>query len=626
MIGQRPCTAGRRLGTHSSVGKTRQAKEENVMGNATDDADTSAVQSTQGQSKTCKQTGCSTAASAEPAAKKGKASHGPKGGKKDLMVRLPLGVAILRDPAFNKGTAFTEEERDVLGIRGLLPPRVSTIERQLVRVLGNVRRKATNLEKYIFLTSLQDRNMTLFYRALVEHIEELMPIVYTPTVGEACLEYSNILRRPHGVFITANDKGRIAQILRNARTQDVRIIVVTDGERILGLGDIGADGMGIPSGKLDLYTACGGIHPFQGLPVTIDVGTENEGLLNDPLYIGLKQRRLRGAAYDELLHEFVTAVQDIFPRALIQFEDFANKNAFALLERYRYKVCCFNDDIQGTAAVTLAGLYAAARVAGTKLKEHKFLFLGAGEAGLGTGNLVVSAMVEEGLTDSEARQRCSFVDSKGLVVASRDDLNERKLPYAHEHEFLSDFLACVESVKPTAIIGVSGKPRMFTREVLEAMARINDRPIIFSLSNPTSKTECTAAEAYTWTEGRAIFASGSPFDSVTVHGKTFIPAQGNNVYIFPGVGLGVLATGAKYVTDEMFLAAARTLAQHVSYADVWQGRVYPPLTSIRQVSLAIAIEVMEVAYKQGLAQVPRPDDLEAYLQSVMYYPNYHRFV
>jgi malate dehydrogenase (oxaloacetate-decarboxylating)(NADP+) len=601
-------------------------KKKNVKGNVTRDANDAAVPSTQSQPKSCAESGCSAAVTEEPAEKQGKPSRAPlRKGKKDLMIRLPLGVAVLRDPAFNKGTAFTEEERDALGIRGLLPPRVSTIERQLVRVLGNIRRKATNLEKYIFLTGLQDRNMTLFYRVLMEHIEELTPIVYTPTVGEACLEYSNILRRPHGIFITANDKGRVARLLRNARTQDVRIVVVTDGERILGLGDIGADGMGIPAGKLSLYTACGGIHPFNGLPVAIDVGTENEGLLNDPLYIGLKQRRLRGEAYDELLDEFVSAVQEVFPGALIQFEDFANRNAFRLLKKYQNKICCFNDDIQGTASVTLAGLYAAARVAGIKLKDHKFLFLGAGEAGLGTGDLLASAMMDEGLSESEARQQCWFVDSKGLVVKVRQDLDEHKLLYAHDHEFLADFLACVESLKPTAIIGVSGKSRMFTREVLEAMARLNDRPIVFSLSNPTSKTECTAAEAYTWTEGRAIFASGSPFDAVTVHGKTFIPAQGNNVYIFPGVGLGVIATRAKYVTNEMFLAAARTLAQHVSYADVWQGRVYPPLTSIREVSAAIAVEVAEVVYKQGLAQEPRPDDLESYIKSIMYYPEYQRF-
>jgi malate dehydrogenase (oxaloacetate-decarboxylating)(NADP+) len=545
--------------------------------------------------------------------------------KKDTMIRLPLGVALLRDPAFNKGSAFTEEERDALGIRGLLPPRVISIEHQLIRVLGNVRRKTTNLDKYVFLAGLQDRNMTLFYRLLLENLEELMPIVYTPTVGQACLEYSYIFRRPHGVFITANDRGKVADLLRNVRIQDIRIIVVTDGERILGLGDVGADGMGIPAGKLALYTACGGIHPFQALPVTIDVGTENESLLNDPLYIGLKQRRLRGEAYDRLIDEFVTAVQDVFPGALIQFEDFANRNAFRLLQKYQHEVCCFNDDIQGTASVTLAGIYSAMHIVRERLRDQKFLFLGAGEAGLGTGDLLVAAMVDEGLSEEEARQRCWFVDSKGLVVKSRDDLGERKQAYAHDHAFFSEFRACVEALKPTAIIGVSGKPRMFTREVVEAMARFNERPIVFSLSNPTSKTECTAEEAYTWTQGRAIFASGSPFDPVTVHNTTFVPAQGNNVYIFPGVGLGVIACGARHVTDEMFLVAARTLAQHVSYADLAQGRVYPPLPKIRAVSRAIATEVAEVAYRRGLARNPKPEDLSSYIAKIMYYPEYQRF-
>jgi malate dehydrogenase (oxaloacetate-decarboxylating)(NADP+) len=541
------------------------------------------------------------------------------------MIRLPLGVAVLRDPALNKGSAFSEQERDALGLRGLLPPRVHTIEEQLVRVLGNVRRKATDLEKYIFLAGLQDRNMTLFYRLLLENLEELMPIVYTPTVGQACLEYSYIMRRPHGIFITANDRGRVADLLRNARIHDISIIVVTDGERILGLGDIGADGMGIPSGKLALYTACGGIDPFRGLPVTIDVGTENVELLDDPLYIGLKQHRLRGEAYDQLVDEFISAVQEVFPGTLIQFEDFANRNAFRLLQRYQSKVCCFNDDIQGTAAVTLAGLYSATHIMGGKLEGHKFLFLGAGEAGIGAGDLVVTALVAGGLSEQQARERCWFVDSKGLVVKSRTGLSERKLPYAHDHEFIPDFLSCVESLKPTAIIGVSGMPRMFTPQVLEAMARFNERPIIFSLSNPTSKTECTAEEAYTWTQGRAIFASGSPFDRVTVHGHTFVPSQGNNVYIFPGVGLGVIASGATYVTDEMFLVAAKTLAQHVSYADLAQGRVYPPLPKIREVSAAIATAVAEVAYQQGLARHPRPDDLASHVREAMYYPQYQRF-
>jgi len=563
---------------------------------------------------------------ADHAETQGSPSHGQgMRKKKDIMIRLPLGVAVLRDPAFNKGSAFTEEERDALGIRGLLAPRVLTIEDQLVRVLGNARRSATDLDRYIFLASLQDRNMTLYYRLLLENLEELMPIIYTPTVGQACLEYSHILRRPHGIFVTAADRGRIADLLLNARIQDIRVIVVTDGERILGLGDIGADGMGIPTGKLALYTVCGGIHPYQCLPVTIDVGTENEDLLADPLYIGLKQRRLRGEEYDRLIDEFVSAVQEVFPGALIQFEDFANRNAYRLLEKYREEVCCFNDDIQGTASVTLAGLHSAVHVTGSKLKDQKFLFLGAGSAGMGTADLAVSAMVDEGLSETEARERCWFVDSKGLVVRSRPDLDGRKRVYAHDHEFIPEFLACVEALKPTAIIGVSGQPRTFTRPVLEAMAKLNENPIIFSLSNPTSKTECTPLEAYTWTGGRAIFASGSPFDPVTIHGKTFVPAQGNNVYIFPGVGLGVVASGAKRVTDEMFLVAARILARQVSYADLAQGRLYPPLQKIRAISLAIATEVAEVAYRTGLASKPRPDDPEASIRAMMYYPEYQRF-
>jgi malate dehydrogenase (oxaloacetate-decarboxylating)(NADP+) len=546
--------------------------------------------------------------------------------KKPLMIRLPLGIALLRDPAFNKGSAFTKEEREVLGIQGLLPANVHSIDEQLVRSLGNVRRKSTDLDRYIFLAGLQDRNMTLFFRLLLENLEELMPIVYTPTVGQACLEYSYILRRPHGIFVTAEHSGTIADVLRNAHADGIRIIVVTDGERILGLGDIGADGMGIPAGKLALYTACGGIHPFQGLPVTLDVGTDNPELLNDPLYIGLKQPRLRGETYDQFIQEFIAAAQEVFPGAVIQFEDFANRNAFRILQKYRNEVSCFNDDIQGTAAVTLAGLYSAAHILGGKLKDQKFLFLGAGGAGIGSGDLLVAALRSDGLTEEEARQHCWFVDSKGLVVKNRTDLDNKKLPYAHDHEFIPEFLACVEALQPSAIIGLSGIPRTFSPPVLEAMARINERPIIFSLSNPTSKAECTAQEAYTWTQGRAIFASGSPFDRVTVNGKSFVPSQGNNVYIFPGIGLGAIASAAKHVTDEMFLVAARTLAQQVSYADLAQGRVYPPLPRIREVSAAIAVEVAKVAYDQGLAEFPRPDDLGEHIKSAMYYPEYQRFV
>lgn len=535
------------------------------------------------------------------------------------------GLFCLRDPDLNKGTAFTEEERDRLGIHGLLPPRVHSVDEQIARVMGNFRRRPTNLGRYIFLTSLEDRNRTLFYRVLLDNIEELMPIIYTPTVGEACLEYSHILRRSRGIYLTAEDRGKIADILSKSPFEDIRVIVVTDGERILGLGDIGADGMGIPSGKLALYTACAGVHPALTLPITIDVGTENEQLLDDPLYTGLRQRRLRDQPYDELIEEFVIAVQHVFPNAMIQFEDFANRNAFRLLQRYQDRVCCFNDDIQGTAAVTLAGLYSASRVTGRKLKDQKLLFLGAGEAGLGAGDLTVSAMVEEGLSREEARKRCWFVDSKGLLVKNRDGLTGHKLTYAHDHEFLPDFLSAVESLKPTAIIGVSGKPGMFTGEVLRTMAKLNERPIVFALSNPTANSECTAEQAYNLTEGRAIFAGGSPFDPVTVHGKTYVPAQGNNVYIFPGVGLGVIACKAARVTDEMFLAAARVVAGEVSEADLDNGRIYPTLTKIRDVSAKIAVAVVEVALEKGLARELRPENLPEYVRSLMYEPEYKSY-
>lgn len=545
---------------------------------------------------------------------------------KNRLSNFPTGFSLLRDPALNKGTAFTLEERDALGLNGLLPPRVHSIDEQVERVLWNLRKKPTDMERYIFLTSLQDRNKTLFYRVLLDNIEDLMPIVYTPTVGQACLEYGHIFRRPRGIYITPRDQGRIADVLGNWHRKDIRIIVVTDGERILGLGDLGADGMGIPVGKLALYSACGGIHPSLSLPITLDVGTNNETLLNDPLYIGLKHPRLRGEAYDEIVEEFIMAVQQIFPGALIQFEDFANRNAFRILQKYRDQVCCFNDDIQGTAAVTVSGLFSALRITGSRLQDQRFLFLGAGEAGIGTGDLLVSAMIEEGLSSEEARKRCWFVDSKGLVVKSRADLTGHKLEYAHDHAIVTDFLSAVEALRPTAIIGVSGQPKRFSQAVLEAMAKINERPIIFSLSNPTSKTECSAEEAYKWTDGRAIFASGSPFEEVMYKGKKFVPAQGNNVYIFPGVGMGIMASWATQVTNEMFLVAAKILAQEVSETDLRIGRIYPPLPRIREVSMAIAVAVADVAYRTGLASRPRPEDLSGFIESLMYEPEYQPYV
>ena len=532
----------------------------------------------------------------------------------------------LHDPALNKGNAFTEEERDKLGLRGLLPPGVNTMEEQVLRVMGNYNRKTSDLEKYIFLVALQDRNQTLFYRVLTDHLPEMMPIIYTPTVGLACQEFVHIFRRPKGIFVSDKNKGRFSEILQNWPNKEVRVIVITDGERILGLGDLGVAGMGIPVGKLSLYTACAGIHPSWCLPVTIDVGTNNVELQKDPLYFGMRHQRIRGEEYDALVEEFITAVQENFPNTLIQFEDFGNINAFRLLNKYRNRICAFNDDMQGTASVALAGLYAAMRMIGQKITAQKILFLGAGEAGTGIGDLIVSAMMNEGLSQTEARQRCWFVDSRGLVVKSRKNLPEHKLRYAHDFKDHPYFLDSVKALKPTAIIGVSGQPSTFTQPILEEMARCNERPIVFALSNPTPRSECTAKEAYVWTQGRAIFASGSPFEPFTLDGITYEPGQGNNAYIFPGVGLGVIACRAKHVTDEMFLAAAQTLAAEVTEDDLKRGSIYPPLGHIREISAKIATAVCEVAYEQGLAVNPRPNDLSAFIKSQMYEPNYCSYV
>ena len=540
---------------------------------------------------------------------------------------LPSGTALLSNSILNKGTAFSEEERDALGIRGLLPPRVFTMEEQVVRALGQLRRKPNDLEKYIFLTTLQHRNETLFYRLLLDHLEELMPIIYTPTVGQACLEYGSIFRKPRGIWLTRHDKGHLAEVLRHWPNRGVRMIVVTDGERILGLGDLGSLGMGIPIGKLSLYTACAGLHPYYCLPITLDLGTDNPDLLKDPSYIGLSEKRLRGEPYSEFLEEFVEAVQKVFPGALLQFEDFGNANAFRLLHHYQNRICCFNDDIQGTAAVSVAGLMAATHLTGRPLKEEKVLFYGAGEAGTGIGELLVEALEAGGIAHDAARKQCWFFDSKGLLVKNRGDrIAHHKAPFAHEAEGTSDLLAAVRTLRPTALVGVAGAGPAFTREVVEAMAEINPRPIIFALSNPTSKAECTALDAYTWTHGRAIFASGSPFAPVTLNGVTHVPGQCNNVYVFPGVGLGVLACGAATVTQSMFLAAARVLADCVGDNDLAMGRVYPDLKTIRKVSLRIAVAVAEDAYRLGVARRERPADLENDIRSQMFEPSYRPYI
>ena len=537
----------------------------------------------------------------------------------------PHGVALLRDPLLNKGTAFTEQERDALGLRGLLPAHVLSMEEQAERMLTNLRRLPTDLDKYVALNALHDRNEALFFRVVCDNIEEIQPLIYTPTVGLACQEFGHIFQRPRGIFIGANDRARVAKLLSNW-PHPAKLIVVTDGERILGLGDLGANGMGIPVGKLSLYTACAGVHPKLCLPVMLDVGTNNEELLNDPYYVGSRQHRLHGREYDELVEEFISAASDVFPGVVIQFEDFANHAAFRLLHKYRDRVCAFNDDIQGTAAVALAGIFSALRATGGKLIEQTLLFLGAGEAATGIADLVVSAMVAQGCSEPEARRRNWLVDSRGLVVKDRAGLAEHKLAYAHEHAPIGDFLTAIRALKPTAIIGVAATGGAFTREVLQTMAQLNERPIVFALSNPTSKSECTAEEAYRHTGGRGLFACGSPYQPVRLNGRVFVPRQGNNSYIFPGVGLGAIASGARRITDEMFMSAALTLAQLVTDSDLEQGSLYPVLPRIREVSAAIAAEIAQVAYRRGLAAGELPQDMLAHVKSHMYEPRYCSYI
>jgi malate dehydrogenase (oxaloacetate-decarboxylating)(NADP+) len=527
---------------------------------------------------------------------------------------LPRGTALLHDPVLNKGTAFTADERRLLDLCGLLPPRVHTQAEQVRRVMANLRDKPSDLERYIFLIGLQDRNENLFYRTILDHIDELMPIIYTPTVGKACQLY--------GHYITLNDKGGVAEVLNNWPSKKVDIIVVTDGERILGLGDLGADGMGIPVGKLSLYTACAGIDPTRCLPVTLDVGTNNQQLLRDPLYLGLPQYRVQGPEYEELVDELIQAAQKVFPGVLIQLEDFATTNAFRLLENYRHKVCLFDDDIQGTASVALAGVYSALRITDQKITDQHILFLGTGEAGIGIGDLFVSSLMNEGLTLDQARHHCWFFDSKGLVTAARPDLAPHKLPFAHKHKPVKSLLDAIGIFKPTILIGVSGQPGLFDRSIIEKMAEQNERPIIFALSNPTSKSECTAEQAYTWSQGRAVFASGSPFGPVRYNDRTLVPGQGNNAYIFPGVGLGVCFCKARSVTNNMFLKAAAALADEVSEQDLQLGRIYPSLEKIRDVSASIACAVVKEALDDGLSQIDEPNNLLSEIRQSMYTPEY----
>jgi malate dehydrogenase (oxaloacetate-decarboxylating)(NADP+) len=542
------------------------------------------------------------------------------------MTTTPRGLALLRDPQLNKSTAFTEAEREALGLLGLLPAGIDSEDTQLQRVHLQLAKKPNDLEKYIYLSQLQDTDETLFYRVLMSDPAQFLPLVYTPTVGEACLQFGHIIRRPKGLYLSIKRKGRVREILRNWPKQDVRFIVVTSGERILGLGDLGANGMGIPIGKLALYTACAGIPPQYSLPILIDCGTNNDALLRDPLYLGLRQTRPAIAELDEFVEEFVTAVQEEFPNCCIQFEDWAGVDAVRLLNRYRDKVCCFNDDMQGTAAVALAGLLGAMRIAGGKLSEQRFLFLGAGSAGIGIADMLAQVMASEGLSLEEARARIWLFDVNGLLESARKDLLDFQKPYAHQHAPTRDFVEAIEAIKPIAIIGVSTVAKAFNQRVIEAMARVNQRPIIFPYSNPTSHLECTAEEAYRWSEGRAIFASGSPFPPVRFRDRTFVPGQGNNVYIFPAIGLAVYATRAKRVTDEMFIAAARAVAEQVTPAELDVGLIYPPQSAILDTELHAAERVAEVIFARNLARVDRPADIGGFIRQQLYKPQYQTLV
>jgi malate dehydrogenase (oxaloacetate-decarboxylating)(NADP+) len=536
------------------------------------------------------------------------------------------GTALLHDPQLNKSTAFTESEREALGLVGLVPEGIDNEQIQIQRALLQLGQKPTDLEKYVYLSQLQDTDERLFYRLLMSDPAHFLPLVYTPTVGEACLQFGHIIRRPKGLYVSIKRKGHVREVLRNWPERDVRFTVVTSGQRILGLGDLGANGMGIPIGKLALYTACAGIPPQYSLPIIIDCGTNNETLLRDPLYLGLRQTRPAIAELDEFVDEFVTAVQAEFPNCCIQFEDWAGVDAVRLLARYRDKVCCFNDDIQGTAAVALAGLLGALRITRGKLSEQKFLFLGAGSAGTGIADLLVQAMTREGLSADAARARIWFFDVNGLLETSRNDLLDFQKPYARNHPPSKDFVQAIEAIKPSAIVGVSTVAKAFNQRVVEAMSRVNERPIIFPYSNPTSHSECTAEEAYRWSEGRAIFASGSPFPPVRFGDRTFVPGQGNNVYIFPAIGLAVYATRVKRVTDELFVAAAHAVADEVTQAELDIGLIYPPQSTIMKTELHVAQRVAEMIFARGLARVPVPKDIAAFVESQTYKAEYPSLV
>jgi malate dehydrogenase (oxaloacetate-decarboxylating) len=541
------------------------------------------------------------------------------------------GQRLLDDPLLNKTSAFSEKERRELGLLGLLPLHASTIEEQLTRVYENYQRKDSDIERYIFLTALQDRNETLFYRLLHEHITEMMPIIYTPIVGEGCRQYSHVFRRPRGLYISYPYRQEILSVLNNAPIDNVKVIVVTDGERILGLGDLGVGGMGIPVGKLSLYTLCAGIHPATTLPILLDVGTDNQELLDDPLYLGWRHERIRGEEYDDFIEAFVDSVKQKFPNVLLQWEDFSKHNAARILERYRDRLCTFNDDIQGTGAVCVAGLLTATRMSGTTLSEQQIVILGAGSAAIGICDQIVAAMMMEGTPEQDARSRLWLIDSQGLVHAARTKVEVFKQRYAQPrdrtvgwkltNESEVSFADVVRNVKPTILIGTSAQPGAFTEEIVREMAKHVYRPVIFPLSNPTSKTEANPADLLDWTDGRALIATGSPFPAVVRNGRKIGIGQCNNSFIFPGVGLGVIASGARRVTDAMFVAAARVLSEFAPALYDADAPLYPSLEQVREISLKVAMEVATIAERAGLTTITE-NKLEQAIKQEMWEPHY----
>ena len=534
----------------------------------------------------------------------------------------PRGRELLDNPNLNKGTAFTDEEREQLGLVGLLPDAVEDIDRQLERVLGHLKEKPTDIERYIYLIGLCDRNETLFYKLLMSDPMRFLPIVYDPTVAEACLKFGYIYRRSRGMYVSFRHKGRVAEVVRNWQVKDVRFICVSTGGRILGLGDIGANGMGIPIGKLQLYTACAAVPPDCLLPVLLDIGTTNNELRADPLYLGLRQLPPSEKELDEFVDEFVEAVQEVFPGCCIHFEDWKGTDAIRLLAKYKDKILCYNDDIQGTASVTLAGLITALQIVDAKLVDQRILFLGAGSAGIGIANLLASAMQQQGLTKEKAAARISLFDINGLIEPSRKDLSSSQQVYAHQHAPAKDLVATIESLKPTILIGVSTTGGAFNQRVVETMSKVNERPIIFALSNPTEKAECTAEQAYSWSKGKALYAAGVQFPDVKLDGQTFHPGQANNFYIFPAVGLAVYATRAKRITDEVFIVAAQASAGQVTAEQRSHGMLFPSQANILEVEVAIAARTAEYIFDNNLATVKRPNDIRSWIEGQLYNPQY----